>query len=130
MIRFSYTILYVSDIEETIAFYEKAFECARKFVIPDGSYGELSTGSTTLSFASIEQANSNLKNGFKESNLTDKPAAFEIGFTTDDVAGVYARAIMYGAIAEAEPAEKPHGQTVAYVRDPNGFLVEICTQME
>lgn len=24
---------------------------------------------------------------------------------------------------------KPHGQTVAYVRDPDGFLIEICTPM-
>ena len=29
----------------------------------------------------------------------------------------------------SEPATKPWGQTVAYLRDNSGFLVEICTPM-
>jgi hypothetical protein len=28
-----------------------------------------------------------------------------------------------------EPVSKPWGQTVAYVRDLDGFLVELCTAM-
>ena len=51
MIKFSYTILYVKDVEKTILFYEKAFGFSRKFVSPDNSYGELLVGDTTLSFA-------------------------------------------------------------------------------
>jgi lactoylglutathione lyase len=30
---------------------------------------------------------------------------------------------------EADPKKKPWGQTVAYVRDLDGFLVEICTSV-
>ena len=129
MMAFAYTILYVQDVEKAMGFYERAFGLKRKFIVPDGSYGELLTGSTTLSFATRELAASNLKAGFIESNINNKPFAMEVGFTTDDVEAAYQQALNAGAIAEAAAALKPHGQTVAYVRDPDGFLVEICTPM-
>jgi lactoylglutathione lyase len=130
MTKFSYTILYVQDVTRSIEFYEAAFGFKRKFIAPGNSYGELDTGNTTLSFASIEQATSNLKNGMMESNVKQKPFAFEIAMTTDDVEKLYQYAIKCGAIAEAAPVVKPHGQTVSYVRDPDGFLVEICSPMD
>ncbi len=129
MIQFAYTILYVKDVEAAMHFYEKAFGLQRKFIAPGNVYGELITGSTTLSFAEHGLAASNLKEGFTESSLTSKPFGIEIGFTTDNVEEVYARAIEAGATPEKEAAVKPHGQTVAYVRDLDGFLVEICTPM-
>jgi uncharacterized glyoxalase superfamily protein PhnB len=53
----------------------------------------------------------------------------EIGFTVADVQAAYDRAIAAGARALAAPATKPWGQTVAYVRCPDGTLVELCTAM-
>lgn len=129
MIKFAYTILYVQDVEKSIVFYEKAFGFNRKFISPDNSYGELITGETTLSFASVELAKTNLKDGFTESSNASKPFAMEIGFATEEVDKVYNDAIREGAIAEAAPGFKSHGQTVAYVRDLDGFLIEICTPM-
>jgi len=127
MIQFAYTILYVTDVEKSLAFYEQAFGFTRKFITPDGDYGELLTGNTTLSFASVQLAGSNVKNGFIQSNNGQPPFGIEIGFTTDDVAASVANAIQAGATITAEPATKPWGQVVAYVRDPDGFLIEICT---
>ena len=127
MIKFAYTILYVEDVTKTISFYEKAFDFKQKFVTPDSSYGEVISGETTLSFASKVLAESNLENGFIESSLHQKPFGIEIGFTTDDVPGTVKRAVEAGAIMVAEPKTKPWGQVVAYVRDPDGFLIEICT---
>jgi lactoylglutathione lyase len=129
MAVFAYTILYVQDVEKTIQFYEKAFDLARKFITPDNTYGELAVGPTTLSFASIAFANSNLKAGFTESDPAKKPFAMEVGFSTDDVEGTVKKAVAAGAILIQEPASKPWGQVVAYVRDLDGFLVEICTPM-
>jgi lactoylglutathione lyase len=129
MIQFAYTILYVQDVEKSIQFYENAFGFKRKFIVPGNSYGELNTGNTTLSFATIDQANSNLKDGFTESSLQNKPCAMEIAFTTDDVEATYTHAVQSGAISEATPIFKSHGQTVAYIRDIDGFLIEICTPM-
>ena len=130
MIKFGYTILYVENVQESIAFYENAFGFLRKFVTPENDYGELITGETTLSFASKKLAGQNLKEGFIESNLDNKPFAIEIGFITDDVAGLVQKATSLGAVLVKEPTQKPWGQIVAYVRDLDGFLVEICTEMK
>jgi lactoylglutathione lyase len=129
MVKFGYTILYVSNVIQSIDFYEQAFGFVRKFVTPENDYGELITGETTLSFASKPLANSNLKNGFLESHLTEKPFGIEIGFITDDVAVTLEKAVQVGAIIAEEPKQKPWGQTVAYLRDIDGFLIEICTPM-
>ena len=129
MIKFAYTILYVKDVEKSIVFYEKSFGFARKFVTPENDYGELLAGETTLSFASIILANSNLKDGFIESSLTDKPFGIEIGFTTDNVEETVKSAVSAGGTLLQNPKTKPWGQVVAYIRDIDGFLIEICTPM-
>lgn len=129
MIKFAYTILYVKDVTKTVEFYEKAFGFLRKFITPENDYAELLVGETTLSFASVTFANSNLKDGFTASSLTNKPFGMEIGFSTTNVAETIALAVEAGATIVEEPKTKPWGQTVAYVRDLDGFLVEICTPM-
>src|SRR5262245_17948276 len=127
MLKFGYTILYVSDVVKSIEFYEKAFGFERKFISPDNEYGELISGETTLSFASVNLAKTNFKNVIIESNIAEKPFAIEIGFVTENVAGAYNHAMEAGAISVSEPKEKPWGQTVSYVRDMDGFLIEICS---
>ena len=129
MIKFAYTILYVQDVVKTITFYERAFGFSQKFITPDHSYAEVISGETTLSFASKTLALSNLQEGFIESNINEKPFGIEIGFTTDDVANTMKKAVEAGAVICAEPKTKPWGQVVGYVRDLDGFLIEICTPM-
>ena len=85
MVKFAYTILYVQDVNRSVTFYETAFGFTRKFISPDNDYGELLAGETTLSFASISLAGSNLHDGFMESSLTNKPFGIEIGFTAHNV---------------------------------------------
>ena len=127
MIKFTYTILYVKDVEKTIHFYERAFGFIKKFITPDNSYGELLVGETLLSFAAVTLANSNLKDGFIESSLSNKPFGIEIGFTTDNVEETFTSAVNAGATIVEIPKAKPWGQIVAYVRDIDGFLIEIGT---
>lgn len=129
MIKFAYTILYVQDVAKTIEFYEQAFGFTRKFISPDNSYGELLVGETTLSFAATTLAKSNLKDGFLESSLANKPFGIEIGFTTTNVDETLLKAVAAGATLVEQPKTKPWGQVVAYVRDLDGFLIEICTPM-
>lgn len=130
MVKFGYTILYVEDVEKSIAFYENAFGFSRKFITPENDYGELLTGETTISFASKKLAAQNLKDGFIESNPEDKPFAIELGFITDNVGELVQKATSFGAILVKEPMQKPWGQIVAYVRDLDGFLIEICTEVQ
>lgn len=129
MIRYAYTILYVQDIERAVKFYESAFGLKRKFISPDNNYGELQTDSTVLAFASFSLAHSNLKEGFLESRLTHQPFGVEIGFVTETIDETIKAAILAGGVLVESPKTKPWGQTVAYIRDLDGFLLEICTPM-
>ncbi len=129
MIKFGYAILYVSDVLKSIEFYEKAFGFSRKFIAPGNEYGELMTGEATLGFAAKTHAKKNLPKGFIESSMEQLPFGIEIGFVTDDVDAVLKNAKQYSGIIVAEPQQKPWGQTVCYLRDPDGFLVEVCTAM-
>jgi lactoylglutathione lyase len=127
--KFGYAILYVDDVEKTVSFYETAFGLKRKMVVP-GEFGELETGSTRLAFAARSHATTLFTIPIQESGM-DKPAPpMEIALVTPDVAKAFDKAVAAGAIAIAKPAQKPWGQTVAYVRDDNGFLVELCTPIE
>jgi uncharacterized glyoxalase superfamily protein PhnB len=56
-----------------------------------------------------------------------QPPNVEIALIADDVDGAFERALEAGCAALAPPADKPHGQRVAYVRDPFGTLVELAT---
>jgi lactoylglutathione lyase len=128
--RFGYTILYVEDVERSVAFYERAFGLKRRFIDESGQYAELETGETTLAFASNELGASNLPNGFRKNDPAESPSGFEIAFLTDDVTAAFETAAKSGATKLAEPVIKPWGQTVAYMRDPDGVLVEIGDELE
>ena len=129
MIKYTYTILYVENVTKSIEFYEKSFGFSRKFVTEENDYGEIITGETTISFASKKLANSNLKNGFIESDLKNKPFGIELGFVTENVLEIIESAKNNGGTIIEEPKQKPWGQIVSYIRDIDGFLIEICTSM-
>ena len=127
MVKFSYTILYVKDVPQAVSFYSKAFGLNQRFIDESQQYAEMETGETTLSFAANELGQSNLPDGFQENNRLNLPAGIEIGFVADDVAVAFRTAVEAGAVVVVEPKVKPWGQTVAYVRDLDGILIEICS---
>ncbi len=122
--KFKYTILYVKNVEETLAFFCNAFGLKQKMLHESGDYGELETGSTILSFSSLELMASLGKSPAPANS--DKPT-FEIAFETDDVPAGVAKALAAGATLVQKPEDMPWGQTTAYVADNNGYLIEICT---
>ncbi len=127
-ITYGYTILYVENVEATLAFYVKAFGFAQKFITAEKDYGELDTGGTTLAFASHTVAEYN-GIALEKRDSEALPPPFEITFVTDDIQSTWKEAVDAGAIVVKEPTEKPWGQTVGYLRDINGFLVEVCTKI-
>jgi lactoylglutathione lyase len=126
-VRFGYTILYVRDVPASLEFYERAFAQQRRFLHESGEYGELETGSTTLAFATHGLAVLNVPASFQAGEASAAPPAFEVCFVTDDVAGAFERALAAGAAEISQPQVKPWGQEVAYVRDPDGNLVELAS---
>jgi len=128
MIKYSYTIMYVADVEATVKFYEEAFGFTRKFVTPEEDYGELISGETTIAFAHLDLATSNLSRGYQQLN-NEKPFGIELGFVVEDVAKAIEQVVRAGGKIYEEQKIKPWGQTVGYVLDNNGFLIELCTAM-
>ena len=123
--QFRWAIVYVRDVEASVRFYERAFGIGLRFAAEGGEYAELDTGATALGLASNSMAAQNFAQPVRENDAAQAPAAFEIGFEGEDVAAAYARAVEAGATPLAEPVQKPWGQTVAYVRDPDGIIVEL-----
>ena len=124
--KFGYTIVYVPDVLASVEFFEKAFGLKRRFVHESG-YAEMETGATALAFASHDLGASNLPSGYTKASSSREPLGMEIALVTDDVAAAHAKAIAEGAVSIKEPLLKPWGQTVSYIRCPDGTLVEICT---
>lgn len=126
-----YVILYVNDVAASLAFYEKAFGLARRFFhdVNGKAYGELETGATRLAFVSVALAREHLKQEIVTTAPDKPPLGVEIALTTPDVPELFKRAVSAGAMSVSEPATKPWGQTVAYLRDNSGHLVELCTPM-
>lgn len=56
-----------------------------------------------------------------------QPLGIEIALVTDSVSQAHQRAIAAGALSINEPTIKPWGQTVSYIRCPDGILVELCS---
>lgn len=122
--NFSYTILYVENVVTTLDFYEKAFGFSRKYIHEAGDYGELDTGGTVLAFATREMMTDKTLSPCAPSPMSP---SFELAFATEDVDRAVQIAVEFGAQLIKKPEVKPWGQTVAYVSDNNGFLIEICT---
>ena len=124
--QLGYTILYVPDVPATLTFYEAAFGLTTRFLHESGDYGELETGSTALAFS----AHSLMQQLGKNPQAANANApTFEIALCAPDVAAALARAIAAGARPMRTAELMPWGQTIAYVADINGFLVELCTPM-
>ena len=127
--KLGYTILYVESVAETIAFYERAFGLERGMVTPANEYGEMKTGDTKLAFAANSFVKTLMSVPFAAAQPEQTAPPMELGLVTEDVERAFAKAIAAGASLVKKPEKKPWGQLVGYVRDNNGFIVEICSPM-
>ena len=127
MVKFGYAINYVSNVEQSLSFFEDVFEMKRRFISNEKDYGELGTGETVLAFATHELGESNFPGGYVKASESEIPLGAEIALVTDEVADFHDRAIQHGAAELKSPEVKPWGQTVSYVRCPSGILLELCT---
>lgn len=121
---FRYTIIYVADVGATLDFYRRAFGLEVAMSDEAGDYGELRTGETKLAFTSHALMR---RLGKEVATTPPERPAYEVAFETEDVAGALARAVAAGAEQVMGVTQAPWGQTMAYVRAPEGTLVEICT---
>jgi len=128
-LKLGWVIVYVDAPAEVSAFYEQTFGLRPEFAAPDGSYAQLDTGSTKLAFASYALGDGNFAGGVRRPGEGEQPPNVEITLVADDVDAAYAAALQAGCADLASPVDKPHGQRVAYVRDPFGTLIEVASPL-
>jgi lactoylglutathione lyase len=122
--KLSSVVLYVPDVAAATAFYAQAFGLHLHHADPSGEFAEMETGGVPLVFVA-EGRRAEAGHTFRAHRPFEQPAATEVGFVAKDVAAAYAAALKAGALGYEAPNTRPDGQTVAYVRDLNGVLVEI-----
>lgn len=125
--KLGYVILYVPDVKLAMRFYQRAFGLGERFTHESGQYGELETGATALAF--VDETFTATRGLFAPNRAERKAAGAEVAFVVADVPAAFERALAAGATQAFQPSEKPWGQVVSYVRDLNGFLVELCSEM-
>ena len=117
-----YVILIVEDLDRSLDFYTDVL--GLKLGHRSGDYAQFDSGPTRLGlFARHAMA---LTLG---TELTPAPVTapgFEIGFKVDDVDEAYAELIEQGAEPLTPPTTRAWGQRTAYVRDPDGHLIELA----
>ncbi len=59
----------------------------------------------------------------------DEAPGFEIGFKVDDVDQAFLELVQKGARAAMHPTTRAWGQRTAYVRDPDGHLIELAQDL-
>ena len=124
-----WVIVYVDEPPTVSAFYQQTFGLRGEFAAPDGSYAQLDTGPTKLAFASYALGEKNFAGGVRRAATDGQPPNVEITLVADDVDAAYDRALNAGCESLSAPEDKPHGQRVAFVRDPFGTLVELGTPL-
>ncbi|MGF7047474.1 lactoylglutathione lyase [Paenibacillus sp. DS2015] len=120
-----YIILYVNDFDKTMEFYKGILGLPVK--MQQDTYVEFDTGATTLSINTRKSVNEIIGLDIPEEVASTQ--TFEIGFVVEDVAATIESLREQGVIIIKEPVTKPWGQTVAYVADPDGHYIEICTSI-
>ena len=118
-----YVVLVVADLDASLGFYESLLGLPLSH--RSGPYAQFDTGSTRLSLFQRDAMASTL--GVATLVPPDPAApAFEIGFKVDDVDAAFATLVAAGATAAVAPTTRPWGQRTAYLRDPDGHLVELA----
>lgn len=116
-----YTVLLVEDLERALGFYVDLLGLPLNH--RSGPYAQLRTGTTRL--ALFERAA--MSDALGRTLRAPEPDApgFEIGFKVEDVDEVFRALAEAGAPVEMPPTDRPWGQRTAYLRDPDGHLVEL-----
>lgn len=121
MTRLGHVILYVGDLEASVAFYRDVVGLPHRFT--DAGYAEFGTGATRLALYERRRAEW----------LTGQPVApgpaGEIVFVVEDVDAVADVLCDRGVPLLCGPADRSWGHRTVHVADPDGFVVEFAQEI-
>lgn len=129
-LQLGYTGIFVGDVAATVSFYVRAFGLNLRYLHPNGGYAEMETGATLLCFVGegfIDSARLLGDRSLHANSRLAPASGAQIAFVSNNLSADWTRALQAGAEVVCPPEAKPWGQTVGYLSDLNGFIVEICT---
>ena len=121
-----YIILYVNNLQKSTEFYQKTLNLTLKG--DHGTYIEFDTGNTLLGL--IEKEHVAEMTGLPVNKKDRVSPTFEIAFVVDNVNSTIEKLRSLEVPILVETIVKPWGQKVAYIADPDGHFIEICSPME
>jgi catechol 2,3-dioxygenase-like lactoylglutathione lyase family enzyme len=120
-----YVVLVVADLDRSLGFYCGLLGLALGH--RSGPYAQLDTGRTRLALYERRAMADTL--GFEVRPPAPDAPGFEVGFKVDDADAAYGELVAAGAEPVTPPADRAWGQRTAYVRDPDGHLVELAQDL-
>lgn len=119
-------MIWVEDVAASVAFYKQAFELTATQVDLENGFALIAAGGVDLQFAD-ERAAGRTGVAFRPNRPTSEAAACQLALVADDVEAAYEKAVAAGADPVVPVTAMPWGQRVGYLRDLNGFLVEMAS---
>jgi catechol 2,3-dioxygenase-like lactoylglutathione lyase family enzyme len=120
-----YIVVIVASLDRALPFYTERLGLKLKH--RSGSFAQLATGATRLGL--FERAAMAETLGLMiRAPAADAPG-FEIGFMVENVDDAFAELVAAGVPAVATPRDRAWGQRTAYVRDPDGHLIELVQRL-
>ena len=116
-----YVVLIVADLERSLAFYTGVIGLGVRQRAE--RYAQLESGGTRLGLFTREAMAETL--GASVEPPSSAAPGFELGFKVRNVDAAFADLVARGATPVAEPTDRAWSQRTAYLRDPDGHLVEL-----
>lgn len=120
-----YVILIVEDLDRALRFYTGVL--GLRLGHRSGEYAQLDTGATRLALYTRRAMEKTL--GMSLAAPAANAPGFEVGFKVADVDVAFSDLIAGGALPLVPPTNRLWGQRTAYVRDPDGHLVELAQDL-
>ncbi len=117
-----YVVLIVTDLEQSLSFYTETLGLELQHRAE--KYAQIKAGTTRLSLYSRDAMQETLGAVLEPPSLS--APSFELGFKVADCDAAFSELVAAGAPAVTPPTTRPWGQRTAYVRDPDGNLIELA----
>jgi catechol 2,3-dioxygenase-like lactoylglutathione lyase family enzyme len=117
-----YVILIVNDLDRALRFYTEVL--GLKLGHRSGDYAQLDTGATRLALYTRSAMANTLGMSLQAPGVN--APGFEVGFKVANVDAAVNELIARGISPVVPPTDRFWGQRTAYVRDPDGHLIELA----
>lgn len=118
-------ILAVADVGRSVEFYRDVLGFAVDALYDDPPYASLSTAGMRLSLAEQGHASEDRPGVMMVAPPDPASAAVVLVLEVEDCLAVHRRLLAEGADLLADPYSPPWGGHRFFVRDPDGYLVEV-----